>query len=183
MNKDQFLTILRKELKSMPIKEQNELLEDYETHFAFGVQAGKTEEEISLELGNPLELAQEAREEYLRNPPSKIKKSESATRTVFAIIGLFFLNFVFAVVPLALSIWVTWLSLSLSAAIMVIAPVLVLFNFTITSQFIPGQLFAALAISGLGLLLCAACIYLGKMLLSITKSYYHWNVRVIKGGK
>lgn len=185
MNKDQFLTILRKELKSMPGKDQKELLEDYETHYAFGEQAGKTEEEISLELGNPLELAQEALEEYKRNSPPLMKKSESEsmTRTVFAVIGLFSLNFILAVVPIGLSIWAVWLSLSLSAFAMIIAPALVLFDSIINGQFLPGRLFASLAISGLGILLCIACIYLGKVLLKITKSYYHWNLRVIKGGK
>lgn len=183
MNKEQFLTLLRKELKSLPIKEQNELLEDYETHYAFGAQAGKTEEEISLELGDPLELAQEAREEYLRNSPATNTKSGSMSRTIFAIIGLFSLNFILAVVPLGISIWATWFSLLVSAGAMIIAPVLVLADFIINSQFIPGKFFATLAISGIGIFFSFACIHLGRVLLKITKAYYHWNIRVIKGGK
>ncbi|HIW35090.1 MAG TPA: DUF1700 domain-containing protein [Candidatus Paenibacillus intestinavium] len=184
MNKDQFLTILRKELKSMPGKDQKELLEDYETHYAFGEQTGKSEEEISLELGNPFELAREALEEYKRDSPHLMKKSasDSMTRTIFAVIGLFSLNFILAVVPIGLSIWAVWLSLLVSAAAMIVAPLLVLVDFISISQFAAGKFFATLAISGLGIFLLAACIYLGKMLLQLTKSYYNWNIRVIKGG-
>ena len=183
MNKDQFLKQFRKGINAMPMKEQDELLEDYETHFAFGEQAGKTEDEISLELGDPLELAQEVMEEYSRNSPATNKKSESMSRTVFTVIGLFSLNFILAVVPVGISIWATWFSLLISAGAMTIAPVLVLVDFIINGKFIAGTFFAAIAISGIGILFGIACKSLGTMLLKVTKSYYHWNIRVLKGEK
>lgn len=60
MNKNEFLALLRAHLSALPPEEQNELLEDYEAHFAFGLQSGRSEEEIVLELGDPAELAKEA---------------------------------------------------------------------------------------------------------------------------
>lgn len=60
MNKSEFLANLRAHLSVLPPEEQNELLEDYEAHFAFGLQSGRTEQEIVLELGDPAELAKEA---------------------------------------------------------------------------------------------------------------------------
>ncbi|RRJ62490.1 DUF1700 domain-containing protein [Paenibacillus oralis] len=60
MNKNEFIALLRAHLSVLPPEEQNELLEDYEAHFEFGLQSGKTEEEIVLELGEPAELAKEA---------------------------------------------------------------------------------------------------------------------------
>ncbi|MCM3700910.1 HAAS signaling domain-containing protein [Paenibacillus macerans] len=60
MNKNEFIALLRVHLSALPPEEQNELLEDYEAHFEFGLQSGKTEEEIVLELGEPAELAKEA---------------------------------------------------------------------------------------------------------------------------
>lgn len=183
MNKLQFLQQFRQAIKMMPKKEKDELLEDYETHFAFGQQAGKTEEEISLELGNPLELAHGALEDYQRNSSYTMKKSASTTRTIFAVIGLFSLNFILAIVPLGIAIWATWLSFIISAAAMIVSPALVFINYLITSQFVIGQFFAAIMISGIGILLGLAFIYVGKLLLKVTKSYYHWNIRVIKGGQ
>src|SRR5690606_13007898 len=104
MNKKQFLTLLRKGLEGMPIKAQNELLEDYENHFVFGQQQGKTEEEISLELGNPLELAVEAMSEYNVSFSESSATTSSSSKVIVTSIGLFMLNFVFAVVPLGLAI-------------------------------------------------------------------------------
>jgi hypothetical protein len=60
MTKAQFLTTLRMKLSVLPPEECNELMEDYESHFAFGLQNGKSEEEIVAELGDPEELAKEA---------------------------------------------------------------------------------------------------------------------------
>ncbi|MGG6314189.1 HAAS signaling domain-containing protein [Paenibacillus macerans] len=60
MNKSEFLALLRAHLSALPPEEQNELLEDYEAHFAFGQQSGRSEEEIVMELGDPAELAKEA---------------------------------------------------------------------------------------------------------------------------
>lgn len=60
MTKAQFMATLRLKLSVLPPEECNELMEDYESHFAFGLQNGKTEEEIVAELGDPEELAKEA---------------------------------------------------------------------------------------------------------------------------
>lgn len=183
MNKKQFLMLLRKEISSMPIKEQNELLDDYETHFAFGQQAGKTEEEISLELGDPLALAVEAMEEYYRNSPTNTIKSVTASRTILSIVGLFLLNFVLAVVPLGLAIWATWLSLLLAAALVIASPILALADCVLNSYFSGGKLFLSIAFSGVGIFFIFGVLYIGKLLKRITVAYYNWNVRVIRGGK
>ncbi len=58
--KDQFLVRLESELAPLPPEEREELMEDYRSHFMFGLQNGKTEEEIAGELGDPREIAQEA---------------------------------------------------------------------------------------------------------------------------
>ena len=60
MTKAKFMATLRLKLSVLPPEECNELMEDYESHFAFGLQNGKTEEEIVAELGDPEDLAKEA---------------------------------------------------------------------------------------------------------------------------
>ena len=59
MNKEQFMMKLRFELLPLPEKERYEILEEYDAHFEFGKQQGRTEEEIAKELGVPEELAAE----------------------------------------------------------------------------------------------------------------------------
>lgn len=181
MNKKQFLTQLRKELEGMPIKEQNELLEDYENHFAFGQQQGKTEEEISLELGNPLELAVEAMSEYKRSFFESSTITSSPSKVIVAAIGLFMLNFVLAVVPLGIAIWSAWLGFLVAGAAFILAPLLAFADFVFNSYFSGGKLFASIALSGIGIFLTYGVVYVGTKLKAITIAYYHWNMRVLKG--
>jgi len=183
MNKEQFLTLLRIGLKDMPVKEMNELLEDYETHYAFGLQEGRTEEEISVELGDPLELAVEAMAEFERNHVPARPTSTHITRTTFTVVGLFILNFVFAVIPVAITIWAVWLSLILAGSSLVLSPGLIAVEYLINGYFSMGKLFACIAFSGIGIFMLYGVSQLGKKLKTGTIAYYNWNVRVIKGGQ
>lgn len=60
MNRRMFMTALERELRLLDEGERMELLSDYEQHFDMGLAEGKTEEDISRELGHPRELALEA---------------------------------------------------------------------------------------------------------------------------
>lgn len=57
MNKVTFLRTLRFSLKGLPETEIADIVRDYEEHFNIGISKGKMEEEISAELGDPVELA------------------------------------------------------------------------------------------------------------------------------
>ena len=59
MNKKEYLDLLAKELDSMSYKDVRDILDDMEAHFAEGVEAGKTEEQIAEGLGDPVKLAGE----------------------------------------------------------------------------------------------------------------------------
>ncbi len=59
MNKRQFLFILQNHLTSITNEERQELINDYESHFTYGLQNGKTEEQIAHDLGDPFELVRE----------------------------------------------------------------------------------------------------------------------------
>jgi uncharacterized membrane protein len=52
MNKMEFLKKLEAKLKGLPVNDIKEILSDYEEHFRIGLEKGKTEEEISVELGD-----------------------------------------------------------------------------------------------------------------------------------
>lgn len=57
MTKDKFLQQLRHSLKKLSKEEVADILQDYEEHFAFGLEAGKSEEEIAASLGSPAQIA------------------------------------------------------------------------------------------------------------------------------
>ena len=46
MSKEQFLNELSSHLRKLPDEERKDILFDYEEHFQFGIEEGKTESEI-----------------------------------------------------------------------------------------------------------------------------------------
>lgn len=57
MNKDHYLKLLKRYLGHINNDEKQDILNEYETHFYSGKQEGKSEEQISHELGNPKSIA------------------------------------------------------------------------------------------------------------------------------
>ena len=74
MNKNEFIDVLEKSLIRLPKADRDDILSDYEAHFAIGVENGKTEEEVSASLGDPHELAMT----YLENLPEGSKGAPAA---------------------------------------------------------------------------------------------------------
>ncbi|MGP0584607.1 HAAS signaling domain-containing protein [Paenibacillus timonensis] len=201
MNKSEFLANLRAHLSVLPPEEQNELLEDYEAHFAFGLESGRTEEDIVLELGDPAELAKEAignryvpREHvywFGGAEPAAVPdapaaygneggvRRRSGFTNVMVYIGLFFLNII--VVPLLISFWAVAVSLAASAAAGIISPLLLGLEYIWHGDIFTAKIFASVAAVGLGILLAVVTRYVYKGLLRLSAAYLRWNVRVAKG--
>jgi len=72
MNKYEFMYRLNSELSALGIEDKGDIMGDYEEHFRMGLEAGKTDDEIVKELGNPVELAKS----YL-SPEEQKKQEES----------------------------------------------------------------------------------------------------------
>src|SRR5215471_14289825 len=63
MNRSTFLSHLRAGLDGLPPHDADEIIRDYETHFADGAAAGRSEEDVAAALGDPDRLAKELRAE------------------------------------------------------------------------------------------------------------------------
>lgn len=59
MRKEEFLDLLRYYLSRFPQAMVEDIVRDYEEHFAIGLENGRTEEQIVEELGSPREIARE----------------------------------------------------------------------------------------------------------------------------
>lgn len=57
MNKKDFIETLEAKLIRLPKADRDDILSDYENHFAEGLERGQSEEEVSAALGDPGELA------------------------------------------------------------------------------------------------------------------------------
>lgn len=196
MKKSEFISLLSSHLSALPPEELSELLEDYESHFAFGLQNGRTEEEIVRELGDPAELAQEALDNrvspqhplyWFGEPPegqtSPVPAAQTSSRprmvTSAIYTGLFFLNLV--MLPLLAAIWTLGLAIALTAVTGILSPAALLLEYIFNDVFHPTKAFAVLAMVGIGILIAVGTRYLYSNLIILSASYWAWNVRVAKG--
>ncbi len=74
MNKEQFLRELSNQLRKLPEEERKDILFDYEEHFQFGIEEGKTELEIIKGLGSPKVIAKELLAMYRFDEMKKIHR-------------------------------------------------------------------------------------------------------------
>ncbi|WMT40752.1 DUF1700 domain-containing protein [Paenibacillus sp. D2_2] len=196
MNKNEFLASLNAHLSVLPPEERNELMNDYETHFAFGLQNGKTEAEIVHELGNPEELAKEAigdrqipqQQVYWsdprrpqQDPPATPTKTRGSFATVMVCIGLFFLDII--AIPFLISFWGFGVCFVLLAASGLISPVLLLLEYLMNGVFVPAKGFAVVALVGVGMLFIPVSRYAIQGLTHTSTSFITWNRKVLKGGE
>jgi uncharacterized membrane protein len=63
MTRAEFLSTLHDRLRGLPASEIDELMDDYDSHFAEGLAKGRSEAEIAAALGDPARLARELRAE------------------------------------------------------------------------------------------------------------------------
>lgn len=82
MRKTEYLDLLRFYLKPFPKAVIDDIIQDYEEHFAIGVHKGKTEEEISEELVSPKIVADEYLAGDFERRPSREPDAEPSEETV-----------------------------------------------------------------------------------------------------
>lgn len=88
MTRQAFMARLRDGLRGLPPQTVADIITDYETHFADGVAAGRSEAEVAAALGNPDRLAREIRAESSLNRWRDERSPSSAASAVFAVLGL-----------------------------------------------------------------------------------------------
>ena len=88
MTRQAFMARLREGLRGLPAQTQAEITADYESHFADGAAAGRSEAEVAQALGDPDRLARELRAEAGLKRWEEARSPSSAGAAVFAVLGL-----------------------------------------------------------------------------------------------
>lgn len=88
MNRVEFCAKLRAGLSGLPSEAIDDIVRDYEAHFADGVSAGRSEQDIADALGDPKRLARELRVEAGLQRWEEKRTPGNAFAAVFALIGL-----------------------------------------------------------------------------------------------
>ena len=189
MNKEQFMSQLRRSLSGIPEQEKKEILYDYEEHFRSGLENGQGEEEIARSLGNPRVLGRSYRIESLLDKDRGGNRASNIIRAVFASLSLGFFNIIITVPLFAglfsglAGLWAGAVSLAVSGIAVIVGVILQpLFPAFITlgDLSIPFLIFSGLGISALGLLAVIGMWKLSQLFFRMTARYVQFNVRIIK---
>lgn len=191
MNKAQYMGILEQQLARLPISERNELLYEYEAHFTFGLQNGKSEAEISYELGNPYEIVKEVLQdrndlhaasfEHVTSYPraAHVQSSTSGVRTILLSIGLGFLTLAI-VFPIGVSLWAAWFAFSVSSIAFFLSPIAALLDYILYNEFVPAKWYTAIGLVGVGLIFTTTIKPVYSWLLQATVGYWNWMRSLVK---
>lgn len=182
MTKDNFLKQLNIALARLPEIERNDILQDYEDHFTFGLEAGKTEAEIAESLGSPTQLAKELLADYHVEKVTINATTGNILRAIWATIGLGFFNLVIVLGPaiaLAGIIFSGWVM----GVTFIASPLLVIANTVVhPGAFLFFDLFFSLALCGVGCFIVIIMFYITKFVKNVFIRYLKFNMSLVKGG-
>ena len=88
MTRQAFLARLREGLRGLPPAAIADIVADYETHFADGAAAGRSEADVAAALGEPGRLARELRAEAGLKRWEEERSPSAGAGAVFAVLGL-----------------------------------------------------------------------------------------------
>jgi len=193
MDKEEFLEILRSQLRNIQGEDLAEILQDYEEHITIGIEEGREEGELIKSLGDPNEIAKQINADY------HIKKAETTTsasnilRAVYASVGLGLFNAIFVLGPLLMI-------LSFTLVLFIIPVVLgitgiTLFGASLAAIVMPeyfqattynavaeiGVLFISIGLTSLGLLILIGDYYVAKLIYELILKYLKFNLDIISG--
>jgi len=182
MNREQFMSRLDKSLGGLKYDVRHEILRDFEEHFEIGAEQGKSEEEIAQSLGSPHQIAKELTAVHYLERAEATTSAGNIMRAAWAAIGLGFFNLVIVLGPfiaVAAIVFAGW-TIGIS---FVATPVLAIIGmFIYADDYAVFQLFASLALSGLGLLILYGMLYVSRWVLKGFVKYLRYNIRLVKGG-
>ena len=88
MTRQEFLHRLRSDLRGLRPQAVDDIIADYDVHFADGVAAGRTEAQIAEAMGDPARLARELRAEANMKRWEEEKNPAAALVAIVALLGL-----------------------------------------------------------------------------------------------
>lgn len=182
MNKEDFLKILHQGIKKLPPEEREDIIQDYEEHFDFGLAEGKSEEKIVQSLGSPTQIAKEILTNYHLDQVNTSTTLGNILRATWAVISLSFFNLIIVLSPaiaiaaLILSGWIVGISFF-------VAPIFVIVDAIVhSSGLFLFHFFISLAICGVGYFIILGMLFVTKFTVNGFIRYLKYNASMVKGG-
>ena len=190
--KKQFMETLKQNLKGISKEDKKEIIEDYEAHFIVGKKKKRKESEIAKSLGNPKQIARQARVELAVEKAQDKPSVRNISKAIFATMGMGFFNLVFMIGPFfgLLGVLIGLLATGFSLTISGIAVLLAGIFAPVFSEFIVlgGVSIAMVILAGIGLTCFGALFLIGTWYVSkgfykITLKYIRFNIKIIRGDR
>ncbi len=182
MNKQQFLNRLDQSIQALSKEERQDIIDDFEEHFAFGEEEGKSESEIAASLGSVEKIADELLAAHQTEEDIMETTSNNTAKAVAITIGLILFNLMIVLGPF-LGIVGTLFGGWLVSVSFVLSPLLLLINLVIyPASFVIFELFVVIGLCGLGLLIGILMFLASKGATYLTKRYVQFNIQLVKGG-
>jgi uncharacterized membrane protein len=195
MNKKEFLSKLDENLKFLSRKEREEVIKDYEEHFANALSAGKKEADIVKSLGNPKVIASSYKFEAEAAKTGNKINVANIINGIYVAFGLGFFNlvFVFGIYMGTIGIFIGLMSIPLAfslvgALVMFISilptlPSWMSMPFALESLNLLSRL--SLALIGVGFVSLSVVLFilfyqLGKLIYFGTINYIKSNISLIR---
>jgi len=190
MNKDTFLSELKRSLGRMPESERKDVLYDYEEHFRMGAADGKSEEQVAASLGNPRLIGKSYAIDSLLEDRKDGREATagSVVRAVFASISLTFFNLIFILGPFVglvgvmIGLWATAISLPIAGVSAVLSPIAALIVpqwVNLSGIGVAIWVFAGIGIAAIGVLAVIGMYLLSRLFLRGTAAYVKLNARIV----
>src|SRR6185437_11370167 len=127
MNRAHFMAQLRDGLSGLHYTDINDILADYERHFADGAADGRSEDEVAAALGDPQRLARELRAEAGFKRWEENRSAGNFMGVVLALLGLATIDFIF-LLPFLCILAAVFIGLSFACLGMVVGGAFLLFS-------------------------------------------------------
>lgn len=130
MTRNEYLFILRKHLQGLNSDEIDDIIIDVASHFDFGTEEGKTEDEICIELGDPVDMAQQftnrSDQQNSNKAQTRHNQSSDTLLKIVRIIGYLFAGMF--VVPLVFSAYIVLFAFIFTGVVFCLSSVLVIIS-------------------------------------------------------
>ncbi len=196
MTREEYIAALKRELGILGEQEVSEICSDFEEHFSVGISQGKTEHEISAELGDPRSVAETYLSDNIEqasgyratakntaavtqavgsNPSAE--KDLTGPRLFVILFNLFVMVWVaFSVYSVILSFWAATVGLIIAAVALFIAIA------AVPASAVAGVLLAGLAVLCFAVFSGILNFFLTKLCVIATKEYVKWNKKIYNEG-
>jgi uncharacterized membrane protein len=192
MTKEQFLGELRSHLATGSDAERAEVMMDYEHHFASGLAAGRTEEEICNALGDPKTIAHayafQATVKRATASPSTVEMVRGLMKGFAMFLVLAPVNFLVLVGPFLVSIALLFAGWLVPFILFIVCSMLGLF--AVLPAFFLGGMGIGFTVGSLVLGGACTALFFALIMFGATRllakgflSYLSWNVNLISGSK